>query len=108
MGFTANEVWGTTPPGVQIPPSPRLAPALGPGPFAFPGTPAPEPGLTRAEPAPGQIRADRRRSSALICTRAEWAAPCSAAAAPHGSKPGSRPVAGRLAPAGRSGWQDRP
>src|SRR5688572_4048815 len=26
MGFTANEVWGTTPPGVQIPPSPRLAP----------------------------------------------------------------------------------
>ena len=36
MGFTANEVWGTTPPGVQIPPSPRLAPVLGPGPFAFP------------------------------------------------------------------------
>src|SRR5687767_3491657 len=28
MGFTANEVWGTTPPGVQIPPSPRLAPVL--------------------------------------------------------------------------------
>src|SRR5512141_1598514 len=39
MGFTANEVWGTTPPGVQIPPSPRLAPVPGPGPFAYPARP---------------------------------------------------------------------
>lgn len=26
MGFTANEVWGKTPPGVQIPPSPPEGP----------------------------------------------------------------------------------
>jgi hypothetical protein len=52
MGFTANEVWGTTPPGVQIPPSPRCdesrhpsrmsrvivnTPVFGPGCFSLSG-----------------------------------------------------------------------
>src|SRR6478609_2250939 len=79
MGFTANEVWGTTPPGVQIPPSPRLAPVLGPGPFAFPG-----------------------RSGRIDVVHSRWSAPGS-----HVPRPG--PSGGRTPhAAGGSGWQDRP
>ena len=79
MGFTANEVWGTTPPGVQIPPSPRLAPVL-------------DRGLLRS-------RADQGGSTSFI--RAGLP-PAVTSPAP------ARPVAGRLTPAGGSGWQDRP
>src|SRR6478752_3294138 len=83
MGFTANEVWATTPPGVQIPPSPRLAPV-------------PDRGLlrSRANPASRGVACANRR-------------PGAAAAAPQ-RQPDARPVAGRLAPASGSGWQDGP
>ena len=108
MGFTANEVWGTTPPGVQIPPSPRQAPSLTGAFCVFTSQlgatrPAPAPAAAPRRPRPGAARGRPPSAVQRLSTRSS----ISITLWPRHPQPGRPPVpapppAGpRRRPAGR-------